>query len=172
MNKHLWNGFIQYFGYGIACFLTVLVEAAPAKSCDVDIPYVDVNEPSTPLGPIEEQIAALFGNPLEWKAFFEELKEAAANKDAERLSQMVGYPLPVHSKSGRLQIQTSEEFIDRFPQIFGERVVKAIQDQVFDDLFVNYQGCMVGSGEVWFSTVGDLRGIRIISIDRSFGHDP
>jgi hypothetical protein len=49
-------------------------------------------------------------------------------------------------------------------------VIAAIKQQRFENLFVNYQGVMVGQGEIWMSSVplnksSGRFGLRIITVN-------
>ncbi|MBN2662990.1 MAG: hypothetical protein JXR68_05020 [Bacteroidales bacterium] len=93
--------------------------------------------------------------------FVRNLKANIGNKNT--LSQMIEYPINSTVDDEKIQISSSDEFLENFDQIFNQNVVDAIQNQSYDDLFVNYQGVMVGDGVVWMSIIGDK--IKIIAIN-------
>ena len=49
---------------------------------------------------------------------------------------------------------TKPEFIDNYDEIMTPPVRKAIVEQKVANLFVNWQGVMVGNGEAWLSVSG------------------
>jgi len=63
---------------------------------------------------------------------------------------MVSYPLGT-TTSGT--VKNMIECRDRYARIFNQKVVDAIDRQRFETLFANYQGVMIGRGEVWISGV-------------------
>jgi len=117
------------------------------------IPYVDVDIPSDPEAPVEARIALLFGPARPWAEFLEDLQGAVRERNAAKLAAMARYPVPVYRDTDTVWIASANQFIEQFPRILDEDWREAVLDQSFDELFVNYQGCMIGSGEVWFTRV-------------------
>ncbi|MBP2665189.1 MAG: hypothetical protein H6Q76_169, partial [Firmicutes bacterium] len=52
---------------------------------------------------------------------------------------------------GSVQFETKAELLDNYDEIFTLQVREAIVGQKVAELFVNWQGVMVGKGEVWLS---------------------
>jgi len=97
-----------------------------------------------------QEIAGL--DPKQAKAFFLDIKKAVGNSDRSALSKIVAFPSLVNLNSGKnKKIKNASEFLDHFDEIFTPKVIQAVRKQAYEDLFVNYQGVMIGSGEVWFS---------------------
>ena len=53
--------------------------------------------------------------------------------------------------------------------IVTAKVKRALAEQSYAKLFANWQGVMVGDGELWFSAVGKTGVLRIIAI--GFSHN-
>ncbi len=94
---------------------------------------------------------AVLGDPGPLLAFFNDLQQAVESKDVAALSQMMGYPFPVFTGDRILVIRDSNDFAKHFEHCFTEEVIEAVRKQTFEALFVNYKGCMIGRGEVWFN---------------------
>jgi hypothetical protein len=85
------------------------------------------------------------------RAFLAELQTAVHDGDKNKVASVISYPLLVIHGSHRTRIKTKAQFIAEFNTIFDPHVQKAIAQQSAQCLFGNYQGAMIGNGEVWFS---------------------
>jgi len=93
-----------------------------------------------------------FSPSLEPKAnaFLASLKAAVKAQDKQRVAGMVQYPLLVNTAKGHKQIKASAQLIGEFDRLFTVSMRKAIEEQTPACLFANWQGVMIGNGEVWF----------------------
>jgi hypothetical protein len=73
-------------------------------------------------------------------------------------------PLTAIHGSLRQRIKTEEQFLGKYDTIFDPHVQKVIAQQPAKCLFGNYQGTMIGSGEVWFSPQQD-GSMKIITVN-------
>lgn len=89
--------------------------------------------------------------------FFGKLQAAAAAKDADALSKLASYPLRVGKKD---RIKNETVLKRKFSKVFTPKVLNAIAKLNRNDLFCNYQGVMVGDGEVW---IQEIEGVIVIS---------
>jgi hypothetical protein len=85
------------------------------------------------------------------RAFLAELQAAESKGDKARVATMVSYPLLVNHGSSRMRIRTKAQFLSQYDAIFTKHIHQAIAQQTAKCLFGNYQGAMIGDGEVWFS---------------------
>lgn len=94
-------------------------------------------------------------DPGDVLAFVESLREVVRSKNRAAFAEMVQYPFHTYVR-GRVKLvcRTKAEFLRSFDRIVTSRVLKAVEEQRYDDLFCNCQGVMIGNGEVWFGTVG------------------
>jgi cyclopropane fatty-acyl-phospholipid synthase-like methyltransferase len=104
------------------------------------------------------------------KTFFAELKRAIAQKDKKKVSAMVAFPTEVDLKGiPKTKIRTREEFEKYYDEIINENVFEAVQNQSYDELFVNWRGLMIGNGQIWFSAFkgpsGKFDQFRIIKVN-------
>ena len=99
-------------------------------------------------------------NAAEFEKAFAGLQAAIAANDRSRVADHVLYPLRVNGwqddlkGKGTFQFETKQELLDNYDEIFTSRVKAAITQQKKADLFVNWQGVMVGKGEAWLSVSG------------------
>ena len=89
------------------------------------------------------------------KAFLAELKTAVQAVDKRKVAAMVKYPLRVNTGEGHKTIQSASKFLTEYDRLFTASVRKAITAQTPECLFANWQGVMIGNGEVWFSEQRD-----------------
>ena len=103
--------------------------------------------------PIEQRLDALFGEHERYLAFFQELKDAVIRDDRKKVAGLVHYPLNVFVGRRRMVVRSSPELLKRYREVFNDNVVRAMKAQEPDMLFANWQGVMVGDGQIWFSGV-------------------
>jgi hypothetical protein len=93
------------------------------------------------------------------KAFFEQIKKAILTDDFESFAADVAYPIELYfGGERRLQprstrFRTKAELRKYKTAIFCERLKSAVRNQSADSLFKNWQGLMIGNGELWFDQV-------------------
>jgi hypothetical protein len=85
------------------------------------------------------------------RAFLATLQAAAAKNDKSAVASMISYPVMVIHGARRTRIKTKAEFLAKYDTIFNSHVLQSIAQQSAKCLFGNYQGAMIGTGEVWFS---------------------
>lgn len=112
---------------------------------------------------MNETLDSLFGEHERFETFFTELQQAVTNDDADALAQMVAYPISVTIDGESVEIAGESEFVTDFDQIFTSDVKDAVTSQSYETLFANWQGVMIGDGEVWFSIVDDAPRITAIN---------
>lgn len=88
-------------------------------------------------------------NPEKFESTFKEIQTAIKDNDKETLSQYINYPLVVNSQ----KIQNKNEFIKNYHTIVNKRVINAVLNQDIKKSFVNYQGVMIGNGQMWIAAI-------------------
>ena len=53
----------------------------------------------------------------------------------------------------RTVVRSRAELLRRYREVFNENVIRAVKAQEPDTLFANWQGVMLGDGQIWFSGV-------------------
>ena len=105
-----------------------------------------------------EHVAGLTASEV--RKLLEDLKKRTASRNARATCALVIYPLRITGGT----IKTIAECEAGFDHIFNTKVTAAIKSQRFEQLFVNWQGVMVGSGEVWISGVCPDKACRTHSL--------
>lgn len=103
--------------------------------------------------PIEQRMDALFGEHERYLAFFQELKGAVIRDDRKAVAGLIHYPLDVFAGGRRTVVRTPAELRKRYHEVFNENVIRAVTTQEPNALFANWQGVMLGNGQIWFSGV-------------------
>ena len=97
------------------------------------------------------------------KQFLQDLQPAVAREDRPRVAQMVKFPISIQVSGKRKTLRNQSQFLKLYDVVFDAKVRGSIAKQEFSTLFCNWQGIMIGRGEVWISTVGGsprLRSLR------------
>jgi hypothetical protein len=88
------------------------------------------------------------------------LQSAVRRGDAQDFAVHVDLPQTVLIDGDRTIVETPEGFRRHYREIVNERVRRAVMEQSFDELFVNWRGSMLGHGEIWFGRDGRVRCIN------------
>jgi hypothetical protein len=112
---------------------------------------------------MNETLDTIFGEHERFETFFTDLKAAVADDDAAALAQMISYPISMEIEGESTEIAEDTSFVADFDKIFTPDVKDAVASQSYETLFANWQGVMIGDGEVWFSIVDDA--VKIIAIN-------
>jgi hypothetical protein len=137
------------------CFLTVLFSPVFAQSKDASADSKCPGEMVDRLGPEKAKPP---------RAFLSELKSAVELGQRSKVANMMRFPLLVATPQKRLEIGDREEFLYNYDHILTPKVKAKIGDEMSSRcLFVNWQGFMVGDGEVWFKEISSGT-FRVISI--------
>jgi hypothetical protein len=81
------------------------------------------------------------------------LKKAATSMTPDPLAPYIEYPFIARSPKGNIVIRSAGDLTRVFRRIFTEPVRSAILSQSLEDAFSNYQGVMIGNGQVWIGEV-------------------
>ncbi|MBZ9622098.1 hypothetical protein G9F71_004390 [Clostridium sp. FP2] len=103
-------------------------------------------------------------NVKEFEKSFNIIKSLVQNNEISKVANYVSYPLNVNKKDKKIKIKSKENFIKSYNTIITEDVKKALLNQDVTKTFVNYQGVMVGDGEVWFTHIKNKAMIYAINI--------
>jgi hypothetical protein len=115
----------------------------------------------------ESKVAANGGNPASWATagftdpegfmdFVSEFQVMVAGEQKEAIAELVKYPIK--------NAVDKQEFIKNYNLIFNQKVKQAVIGQDVKQIWRNYQGAMIGSGEVWFGEIPGA-GYRIIAVN-------
>lgn len=84
-------------------------------------------------------------DPLAFKKTLKQLQYWVTNNEKDSVANLIAYPL-AHPR-----VKTKKAFLDSYDRLFSEKVKKALKEQKLSQIFRNYQGAMIGNGELWFS---------------------
>jgi hypothetical protein len=98
------------------------------------------------------------------KAFLADLQTAVRAEDKQKIASMAAYPLVTFRGKERRSVRNRSEFLHRYGQIFTPDVTRVVLGQSPDCLFANWQGVMIGRGQVWFADQPD-KSLKIISVN-------
>ncbi|GED29701.1 hypothetical protein ABHN11_09315 [Brevibacillus centrosporus] len=88
-------------------------------------------------------------NPQAFEAFYRKLQVWVAKGNKAAIANHVQYPLRVNKDGQSRLIATEKQFLAEYDRIMTEKVKQALLQQDVKNTFVNYQGVMVGNGELW-----------------------
>ena len=95
--------------------------------------------------------------------YFRQIQKAVSANDVKWLSRALGgYPFTVNLPSGCIKLKNEEDLKENFAAIFNIKLKEEIRSQSQDSLFKNWQGTMIGNGEIWFSEVGETNGNKTV----------
>jgi len=102
------------------------------------------------------------------RAFLAELQAAVSKGDKTKVAGMISFPLLVIHGSSKSHIRTEAQFLTHYDSIFEAHVRQAIAQQSAKCLFGNYQGTMIGDGEVWYREQ-ESGAMKIVTVNTSVG---
>ncbi len=102
---------------------------------------------------VNGNLDTLFGDHAPYAAFFDKLKKAVGAGDKETVASMVDYPFQARINGKAVKIRDRKHFVADYDQIVTGKVKAALARQTYATLFANWQGVMIGDGEVWFNGV-------------------
>ena len=82
--------------------------------------------------------------------FFHQIQRAVQCNDRTWVASHVFFPLNFRKNGVIIFIKTRNKFLRNYENIMSAEVLRVITTQRPERLFKNYQGVMIGNGEVWF----------------------
>lgn len=83
--------------------------------------------------------------------FFISLQRAVALNQKSKVALMVSFPLRVRARKGHLTLKHPSALLRHYNAVFNRKVKGALATQRSANLFSNWQGVMIGRGEIWFN---------------------
>lgn len=102
---------------------------------------------------INATIDGVLGDHAAFEAAFAAIQAAVAGNEAEAVAGWVAYPFAARIEGEMQPIAGPEAFVGRYDEIVTEEVREAVAGQHYEDLFVNADGVMFGSGQMWIAGV-------------------
>lgn len=133
------------------------VEPSTAATPDTAPPVAGTDSAATPAAPAEggarDRINDLLGNAGKYESVFNDLQRGIAAGDRAAVAGLMRYPVRVSIAGKSQQVKDAAAFQRDYDKIVTPSLSKLIGEQKFDELFVNWQGVMLGQGEVWINGV-------------------
>jgi len=104
-------------------------------------------------GGMDARLDLLFGEHDPYRAFLGQLQAAVAADERVRVAGMVSYPLKTKIHGHVVRIGTTQQFLAHYDQLLPQATRTLLAAQSYEELFVNSQGVMIGSGQLWFSGI-------------------
>ncbi|WP_338616135.1 hypothetical protein [Pigmentiphaga sp. CHJ604] len=114
---------------------------------------------------MDARLDTLFGEHAPYRGFFDKLKQAVATADKAAVAAMVDYPFRTRVEGKAVTIRDAGHFITDYDSIVTPKVKDAVSRQAYPELFANWQGISIGSGEIWFGGVGKRNDVKITAIN-------
>lgn len=97
-----------------------------------------------------------FDDPAGFKEFLLTFKDWVKKDQVDSITAYIRFPLKNY--------KTADAFKKAYPNVFDDQLKKVVETQRLDRISRNYQGAMLGSGEIWFSVFPE--GYKIIAINK------
>jgi hypothetical protein len=132
------------------------VEPSTAPTPDTAPPVAGTDSAATPAtaegeGDARERITRLLGDADQYESVFNELQRGVAAGDRAAVAGLMRYPVRVSIAGKSRKIADAATFQRDYDTIVTPALATLIAAQKFDTLFVNWQGVMLGQGEVWIN---------------------
>ena len=92
-------------------------------------------------------------SPDTYRQAFDAIQQAVAEGDATAFADWVSYPIEVVADGEPMVIGDAAQFADYYEAIVTPEIAQAVENQSFNELFINSEGAMFGDGQVWMSEV-------------------
>lgn len=107
--------------------------------------------------------AANFKSQSEVTDFLGKLQNKAKLRDAKGFSELINFPVRVNHNGTLKKLHSANEFNSIANEVITSNVMDIILNQKADEIFCNYQGIMLGDGEIWFGKIKGKTGIITIN---------
>lgn len=118
---------------------------------------------STSLAARMKNVAGI-SDPAAFVQGFNQLKTDVAQGNKAKVAAFGAYPMNVYTGGKKQTIANAQAFVQNYDAIMTSKVKSAITAQQVNQLFVNWEGVMVGNGEVWLTQSGSSK-CSIIAIN-------
>jgi len=104
-------------------------------------------------------------NTEEVEAFAQKIKSDIVSDNVSEVSNRIDYPINVSINGVLTEIKSAQEFEQHYSEIISLDLKDKISGAYTRYLFSNFQGIMLGDGEIWFSEAEGKEGLWIIAIN-------
>ncbi|MHA6529310.1 hypothetical protein [Paenibacillus sp. BAC0078] len=103
-------------------------------------------------------------DPAEFTVYFAKLQKAVKDNKPAEVADLIAYPMNLIKDNKKYVIYNKDEFIKKYDRIFTNLVREKLLAQKVDKLFVNYQGIMVGDGDLWIGERNNKLGVITVNV--------
>ena len=90
----------------------------------------------------------------EAETFAKKVKKAIIERNKKWLSDNIHYPITLNFNGKQKRtIKNKKEFLRNYDIIFHSTFIKKVKEFECVDMFCNYQGLMLGAGEIWMNCI-------------------
>lgn len=82
--------------------------------------------------------------------FFKDIQKAIETDNREWMANNISWPLFTSFRGVKGGIDSRKKFLKYYNEIVTTKVKTAVRKQKAEELFRNYQGVMIGNGDIWF----------------------
>jgi hypothetical protein len=98
-------------------------------------------------------VDSALGDHAAYRAVFDAIQTAVADEDAAGFAEWVDYPIAVKIDGKDVTINDEASFVADYDGILTDEIKTAIAGTKWADVMVNYQGIMLGDGQVWINGI-------------------
>jgi hypothetical protein len=102
---------------------------------------------------VNTRIDTVLGDHTLYREAFDGIQTAINEDDATAFATWVSYPINVVADGETMSIADEEGLVAHFDSILIDDIRAVVADQLWQDVFVNDQGVMLGGGEVWLNGI-------------------
>lgn len=99
--------------------------------------------------------------------FLDDLQHSVAADDRAHVVGMVHFPIRITVAGKPLTLRSKDQLLKYYDVAFDSKVKGFIAKQKFSALFCNWQGIMIGRGEIWINSTGNSSRLKIVTINNA-----
>jgi len=102
---------------------------------------------------VNQSLDTVLGGHAPYETVIRAFQAGVTAHDAAAVAALVRYPITVRAGGKKLVVRNAATFVRNYDAIVTPPIAQAITAQKYDELMVNGQGVMFGSGEAWINGV-------------------
>jgi len=102
---------------------------------------------------VNGRIDNVLGDHAQYEAAITAFQQAVVAGSREDVAAFVRYPIVVSVGGSKQTIRSAASFVKNYDAVMTADIVAAIENQKYQDLFVNDQGVMFGNGQAWLNGI-------------------
>ena len=85
---------------------------------------------------------------------------AVLKGNKQTASRQIEYPMRIYMGNKRITFRSATEFLKHWDELFTPAYLACVSEGIPHDMFANYQGAMIGRGEIWWNEKGRVSAIN------------